>query len=186
VQTTLEDQGPAAAQAVLEAATAARPELESSPVVRVLNAQLYEREAIDAAREAWRDFTGRRIGNDPRLTHSYMNLEVDRGIDALFGVADESGPKMALEVMYSRDAIINPNRLADRILRLNQLKTPNLIVSSSRVGPKAQDVWRNLPRPIPCQIVHWRPGDDIDIIEAAIEALVGQQEDDVPQDYDVE
>ncbi len=88
--------------------------------------------------------------------------------------------------MHSRDAIISPNRLADRIVRLNQLGTPYLIVSSSRVGPKAKAVWGTFPRSIPRQIVHWRPGDDTDIIEAAIEALVGQQEDDVPQDYNVE
>ncbi|MCA1600820.1 MAG: hypothetical protein LC776_03925 [Acidobacteria bacterium] len=182
VQEALEEQGPKAAQAALDAATAARPALERSPAVAVINGHLYEREAIDAVRAAWRNVIKRRATGS--FTWTAMNEEPDLGVDAIFSVEGAEKPKIAVEVLYSHDTLLTPDRLGGRLRRMDRYGIPYLIVSSERASPRAWKMWKDLPRAVPRQFVHWRAGGDIEDIEIAIERLVDQDAQEIPMDSD--
>lgn len=183
IQATYEDQGPQAAQAALDAATAARPQLERSPAVAVMNAQFYERSALESVRAAWRDTVNRRLpGATPLWTT--MNEESPLGVDATFGVEGADEPRMAVEILYSSRGPVSRDRLANQLAKLDRLRIPYLIVSSSRATAQTELFWRYSPRSVPRQFVEWHPGDSVEILEAAIERLIGQAAGEIPLNAD--
>ena len=186
VQITLDERGPEAARAAIDAATAARPQLEQSPAISAMNGQLYERSAIDAIRAAWRNtINGDREdqGQGPSQWTT-MRTETPDGVDAIFGADGAESPQIAVEVIYTRTGAISRDRLANNIAKLDALKIPYLIVSSSRRTAQTELFWKYSPRPVPRQFVEWRPGDPTSQIEAAIERLVGQSRGEIPLDLD--
>lgn len=191
VQQTLDEQGPEAAQAALSAATAARPDLRGSAAVGALSAQLYEREAIDAVRAAWRNVIRRRYDTETVMNWASTTTETgDARFDAIFGAelvrADREvsdPPKIALDVVYSRaGGRLDASRLGHRILRLNEAGLPYLIVSAAPTTVAGREQWKLYPRPVPRQLVHWEPTSDLSPLEDAIETILGQVAGELPLD----
>lgn len=188
IQQTYEDEGPKAAQAALEGATAARPELAQSPALGVINAQLHEREVIDAVRVAWRNVIHERYGDEVHFIWTSTDEEVAPSVDALFGVEGLDGPfkpQMAVEVLPMPIGYgLTERRLINRIGRMNKYKLPYLVVSSARPTAAALQAWKYSPRPVARQLVRWETGDPLEAIEHAIETLIGQSAGEIPMDTD--
>jgi hypothetical protein len=186
VQATLEDKGTSAAQAALDAATAASPDLERSPAVGVISATLYERVALNTVGEAWRKVVARaaRAATEPVVTWSSIDVEPDRGIDAVLTAEGIEMPSLAVEVAYTQDSLFPRNRLAGLLRKLDQVGSPYIVISSSRASPTAWEAWQYSPRATPRQFVHWQPGFEVATIEVALERLIGQATGDIPLDQD--
>jgi len=179
---TLDDRGPTAARAAIEAATAARPQLEQSAGIAAMTGQVYEASALDAIRAAWRNTVN--LGDQDPSPWTTMRTETPEGVDAIFGVDGRDSPQIAVEILYTRNGAISRDRLAKNMAKLDNLGVPYLIVSSNRRTAQTELFWKHAPRAIPRQFVEWQPGDPTSVIESAIERLVEQSRGEFPLDAD--
>jgi hypothetical protein len=163
IERVREEQGPAAAQAALESATAARPELKNSPAVQVMNAHLYEQLLVAYLHKAWLDA----FQDSPVL----MRMGVEQSFDFVIRLPGIGKPKIGVDVLYTSRDSINPTRIQTAINRHRGSLLPVLIVANRPMSIRVEDDWLEFAKDGRHHFVLWRGPEDYLALEQGIRRL---------------